>query len=89
LGFNLIKIEKNAKIIIQDENSKAIINGPCEFTCSDYSCLKDISNLEIREEVIELIKPKGFNRSLVGLLNSISKNILRIINDLCINLNKD
>lgn len=83
MGFNKIELGANASLEIRSSKLTAVIKGPCLITKDDYSSVIGTQNLKIEEQDLSLLSIDGYSKSLTGLIQSFSKNIFRIANDIC------
>jgi hypothetical protein len=83
LGFKSITITDKGRLRLVDENISAIINGPCEISMNHFDFLSQIDNLQLERESRLLLKIPNSDTSLLTLIWSCSKSILRCVDMVC------
>lgn len=83
LGFDSVSLDYTGRLILKDRLSTAIISGPHFITFSNVSSLLNIENLTIDSEQRILLKAPFSQKSLTGLIWAFSRNVIRIIHEIC------
>jgi len=87
LGFNKLELEDMSEVRLLGKSFSATITGPLIITANNYPKL-EVQNLVVKSELLTMLTEENSSKSIAGQVWSYSSNIFRIINNICVILNK-